>query len=192
MHRYSLPIILVFMFLLQACSGNHEKNMGKLDELYGECDNPANSARYKKGSKRYERCIARERSEGERLFDIAGEINDLIGGGNNSVVYQNNINPYLWNGSLKVTNKYPLKIADNQGGYIETDWIYSLGNENQRCLIKIQVTSSDLITSGVSANFLCENKVNETWVSDNKDYPDEEKKIILKILEIAGGLSKTS
>ena len=192
MHRYSLPVILVFVFLLQACSGNHEKNMGELDELYGECDNPANSARYKKGSKRWERCKARERSEGERLFDIAGEINDLIGGGNNNVVYQNNINPYLWNGSLKVTNKYPLKIADNQGGYIETDWIYSLGNENQRCLIKIQVTSSDLITSGVSANFLCENKVNETWVSDNKDYPDEEKKIILKILEIAGGLSKTS
>ena len=180
------------MFFLQACSSNHEKNMSELDELYGECDNPANSARYKKGSKRWERCIARERSEGERLFDIAGEINDLIGGGNNSVVYQNNINPYLWNGSLKVTNKYPLKIADNQGGYIETDWIYSLGIENQRCLIKIQVTSSDLITSGVSANFLCENKVNETWVSDNKDYPGEEKKIILKILEIAGGLSKTS
>lgn len=192
MHRSSLTFILFFMFLLQACSGNYEKNMSELDELYGECDNPANSARYKKGSKRWERCIARERSEGERLFDIAGEINDLIGGGNNDVVYQNNINPYLWNGSLKVTNKYPLKIADNQGGYIETDWIYSLGNENQRCLIKIQVTTNELITSGVSANFLCENKVNKTWVSDNKDYPDEEKKIILKILEIAGGLSKTS
>ena len=32
------------MFLLQACSSNHEKNIGELDELYGECDNPANSA----------------------------------------------------------------------------------------------------------------------------------------------------
>ena len=192
MSKILIPIILSFIYLLQACSGNYEKNISELDELYGECDNPANSARYKKGSKRWERCKARERSEGERLFDIAGEINDLIGGGNNSVVYQNNINPYLWNGSLRVTNKYPLKIADNQGGFIETDWIYSHGIKNQRCLIKIQVTSSDLITSGVSANFLCEINIDETWVSDNKDYPDEEKKIILKILEIAGGLSKTS
>ena len=192
MPKYLFSIILSFTFLLQACSGNYDKNMSELDELYGECDNPANSSRYKKGSKRWERCKARERSEGERLFDIGGEINDLIGRGNNEVVYQNNINPYLWNGSLKVTNNYPLKIADNQGGFIETDWIYSLGIENQRCLIKIQVTSSELITSGVSATFLCENKINETWVSDNKNYPDEEKKIILKILEIAGGLSKTS
>ena len=177
MPKYLFSIILSFIFLLQACSGTYDKNMSKLDELYGECANPANSSRYKKGSKRWERCKARERSEGERLFDIAGEINDLIGGGSNKVVYQNNINPYLWNGSLKVTNNYPLKIADNQGGFIETDWIYSLGIENQRCLIKIQVTSSELITSGVSATFLCEDKINETWVSDNKNYPDEEKKL---------------
>ena len=67
-----------------------------------------------------------------------------------------------------------------------------ISKRHQRCLIKIQVTSSELITSGVSATFLCEDKINETWVSDNKNYPDEEKKIILKILEIAGGLSKTS
>ena len=38
-------------FLMQACSGTHDKNMSKLDELHGECDNPANSAIYKKGSK---------------------------------------------------------------------------------------------------------------------------------------------
>ena len=31
-----------------------------------------------------------------------------------------------------------------------------------------------------------------TWLSDNKNYPDEEKKIILKILEIAGGLSSST
>ena len=113
----------------------------------------------------------------------------MIGGKNKNVVYQNNINPELWRGSLEVTKKYPLKIADNQGGYIETDWIYSPGIENQRCLIKIQVVSSELITTGVTSNFLCEKKTNDTWVSDNNEYLNEEKKIILKILEIAGGLS---
>ena len=192
MPRYLLSIVLSLAFLMQACSGHHDKNMSKLDELHGECDNPANSAIYKKGSKKWERCKAKERSEGERLFDIAGEINDLIGRDSGAVVYQNNINPYLWNGSLKVTNKYPLKIADNQGGYIETDWIYTSGVENQRCLIKIQVLSSELITTGVSSSFLCENKINDTWVSDNKNYPNEEKQIILKILEIAGNLSQKS
>ena len=47
----------------------------------------------------------------------------------------------FWRGSLEVTKKYPLKIADNQGGYIETNWIYTPGIEDQRCLIKIQVLS---------------------------------------------------
>ena len=189
MQRYLSLIILSLLLFLQACSGNYDKNVSKLDEIYGECDNPANASRYKKGSKRWENCKARERAQGEKLFDIRGEINDLIGGKNKNVVYQNNINPELWRGSLEVTKKYPLKIADNQGGYIETDWIYSPGIENQRCLIKIQVVSSELITTGVTSNFLCEKKTNDTWVSDSNEYLNEEKKIILKILEIAGGLS---
>ena len=166
--------------------------MTDLDEIYGECDNPANAYKYKKGSKKWENCKARERAQGEGLFDIAGEINDLIGGKNKNVVFQNNVNPYLWKGSLEFTKSYPLKIADNQGGYIETDWIYTKGINNQRCLIKIQVLSDELITTGVSSNFLCEKKINEVWVSDDESYPNEEKQIVLKILEIAGGLSKTS
>ena len=189
MQRYLSLIILSLLLFLQACSGNYDKNVSKLDEIYGECDNPANASRYKKGSKRWENCKARERAQGEKLFDISGEINDLIGGKNKNVVYQNNINPELWRASLEVTKKYPLKIADNQGGYIETDWIYSPGIENQRCLIKIQVVSSELITTGITSNFLCEKKTNDIWVSDNNEYLDEEKKIILKILEIAGSLS---
>ena len=189
MQKYLSLIILSLLIFLQACSGNLDKNVSKLDEIYGECDNPANASRYKKGSKRWENCKARERAQGEKLFDISGEINDLIGGKNKNVVYQNNINPELWRASLEVTKKYPLKIADNQGGYIETDWIYSPGIENQRCLIKIQVVSSELITTGITSNFLCEKKTNDIWVSDNNEYLDEEKKIILKILEIAGSLS---
>ena len=71
--------------------------------------------------------------------------------------------------SLEVTKKYPLKIADNQGGYIETDWIYTILNiEDQRCLIKIQVLSSELITTGVTKVFYVKIKLMNTWVSDNK------------------------
>ena len=33
------------------------------------------------------------------------------------------VNPYLWKHQLKLTKSYPLNIADNQGGFIETDWI---------------------------------------------------------------------
>ena len=59
MFKYSYLLIFVLMFFLQACSGNYDKNISKLDEIYGECDNPANSSRYKKGSKRWENCKAR-------------------------------------------------------------------------------------------------------------------------------------
>ena len=90
-----------------------------------------------------------------------------------------------------MTKKYPLKIADNQGGFIETDWIYDVNNNQQRCLIKIQVLSSDLTTKGVTTNFICEIKNNVNWVPDNKDYIQESNQITLKILEIAGNLRNT-
>ena len=38
------------------------------------------------------------------------------------------VNKPLWDSAIKITKEYPLKIADNQGGYIETDWIYSIDN----------------------------------------------------------------
>ena len=192
MLKHFSSILLLLIFFLGGCSGNYEKNMSKLDEIYGECDNPANSSKYKYGSKRWENCKARERAQGEEFFDIGGEINELFGNRNNNVVVQNSVNPDLWRGALDVTKKYPLKIADNQGGYIETEWIYTPGIEDQRCLIKIQVVSRELITTGVTSSFLCEKKTNDVWISDNKNYQTEEKKIILKILEIAGKLSSTN
>ena len=56
-------------------------------------------------------------------------------------------------------------------------------------LIKIQISSKDLITTGVNTNFICENKSNDTWFPDNIEYSEEEKQITLKILEIAGRLA---
>ncbi len=89
----------------------------------------------------------------------------------------------------EVTKSYPLKIADNTGGFIETDWITDSNNSSLRCLIKIQISSKDLITTAVNTNFICENKSNDTWFPDNIEYSEEEKQITLKILEIAGRLA---
>ncbi len=109
--------------------------------------------------------------------------------GKNNTVYQYSVNPYLWSASLEVTSTYPIKIADNQGGFIETDWISQSGNNSLRCLIKIRVLSTELVTTGVDTKFLCENKDQGVWVSDNNEYLQEEKQITLKILEIAGRLA---
>ena len=174
-----------FIFLYSCTSGEHQANLERLDSYYGECDNPQ---RVMSGRK-YKECIAKERAGGESLFDLTSDFNKLLGGDNNQVVYQNNINPQLWQASLEVTKKYPLKIADNQGGFIETDWIYDVNNTQQRCLIKIQVLSRELITTGVTSNFICETNVNGNWLADNKEYSQEAKQITLKVLDIAGNLS---
>ena len=43
----------------------------------------------------------------------------------------------------------------------------------------------------MNTKFLCENKNNDIWVSDDKEYFQEEKQITLKILDIAGKLANT-
>tara|TARA_B100000989_G_scaffold268053_1_gene222505 strand:+ start:409 stop:978 length:570 start_codon:yes stop_codon:yes gene_type:complete len=183
-------VLLLTIFVLHGCSGNHEAKMAELDSVYGVCDNPARN--YNKGSKKYELCKDKERAKGESLFGFQGSLQDIISGKGNNVIYQNSVNPYLWSAALEVTQSYPLKIADNQGGFIETDWIYETNSPSQRCLIKIQVLSRELITTGVSTNFLCETKQDQVWISEMKDYIEEEKQITLKILEIAGNLSNTT
>tara|TARA_Y100001935_G_scaffold105172_1_gene87196 strand:+ start:773 stop:1342 length:570 start_codon:yes stop_codon:yes gene_type:complete len=188
MIRYIILLLSIFLFI--SCSGKHEERMAELDSIYGVCDNPARN--YDKGTKKYELCKDKERAKGESLFGLSGDLSDIISGGDDKIIYQSNVNPYLWNAALEVTQIYPLKIADNQGGFIETDWIYETNSPSQRCLLKIHVLSRDLVTTGVTSSFLCENREDQVWVSDKKEYIEEEKQITLKILEIAGNLSKTS
>jgi len=177
-------IIILCAIFLVSCTGTYEENQAKMDDLYG-CKKPGENL----SKKKYKACLAKERADGESFFDLEGNLNDLISG-KDKVVYQYNVNPYLWKAALDVTKMYPLKIADNQGGYIQTEWINNTEDKSIRCLIKIQILSKELITTGVSTNFLCENKVDETWSSDNIDYIEEEKQITLKILEVAGTLQK--
>ena len=178
---------LIMSFFLVSCTGTHERNMAKLDEELG-CKNPHRVY----SERKYKSCLARERAGGETMFDLTDSFDKLLGNEDTNVVYQNSVNTYLWSAGLEVTRKYPLKIADNQGGFIETQWIYNSSNSDQRCLIKIQIKSKELITTGVSSSFLCEIKQDDEWIADNKDYIQEEKQITLKILEIAGNLAKAS
>jgi hypothetical protein len=78
-----------------------------------------------------------------------------------------------------------LKIADNTGGFIQTEWISNSTITNERCMIKVQVVSPDLISTGVKTNFICEKLIGNTWQSDETDYLQEEKQLTLKILESA-------
>ena len=177
-------ICVFFAIFLISCTGTYEENQAKMDELYG-CKKPGENL----SKEKYRACLAKERADGKSFFNLEGDLNDLISGRNN-VVYQYAVNPYLWKAAIEVTKTYPLKIADNQGGYIQTEWINNAEDASTRCLIKIQILSKELITTGVSSNFLCENKNNETWSPDENNYIEEEKQITLKILEIAGALER--
>lgn len=179
-----LFVILSFTFV--SCSGNLEKNNERLDKIYGKCDNPARVFT----DKQYKQCIAAENAKGESVFGLGGDLNDLIKGGKEKVVYQSTVNSYLWNAALDTTETFSLKIADNQGGIIETDWIYD--TNDKRCLIRIRILSQELISTGVSTKFICQSQTNENWISDNIAYLDEEKQLTLKILEKANILQKSS
>ena len=115
------------------------------------------------------------------LTDLMDKINNGVGSGSGLV--NSSVNPYLWQGSIDVTSDYNLKIADATGGFIQTEWIYDENAIDKRCLIKIQVISADYISTGVKTNFLCENKNQDIWKSDGKEYFDEQKMLTLKILE---------
>ena len=71
---------------------------------------------------------------------------------------------------------------------IVTDWIIEKENPNKRCSIKINITSTELVSNGVRVKLICETKDLDSWYSDQNTYIDEEKKMTLKILEIANTL----
>lgn len=184
-----LPFIIISMLIFYSCTGgNYEKKVAELDEIYG-CDNPVRNL----SKRKYKECIAAERGNNESFFDINKSFQDAFNlGGNQNVIFQNPVNPFLWNAALETTSSYSLKIADNQGGFIETDWIYESGSPQDRCLIKIRVVSAELVSNGVVTKFICENKINDQWITDKKVYTEEEKSITLKILNTAAEISKST
>ncbi len=182
-------LFLTSLSILYSCSnsGNHTENIERMDKVFG-CENPAKplTPRQKKN------CKARLLAEGESVFNNTSITEMFESNKTNNVVYLNSVNPYLWDAALEVTSEYPLKIADNQGGYIETDWIKDKQVIQNRCLIKIRVTSNELISTGVTTNFICQELSNGNWTQNDSNFFEEEKQITLKILSLAAEKSKSA
>ena len=200
--KINIIIVLFFGLLLtSSCSnkedallgGQYQENLVKMDQIYGYCDNPLRNIN--KSTIEYEVCKDKEAAAGAdgitddefRFFDLTKFGN--VGGGA-TVVYNQSANKNLWDGSMKVLSQYPIKNLDSEFGYIETDWIYEENNLEQRCLVKIQIVSLELVSNGVEAKFLCQKKIEGQWVQDKNDYSKAEKQIVLAVLSEAGRYSQ--
>ena len=189
-------ITLLFSLLLASCvgdsfvGGKHQENLKRLDKIHGYCDNPARTDIAKKGIA-YDICKDHERALGpdgdmDEMFSLGKSFDGLFDKNNGSnMVLAQTINRELWNGSLNVLSNYSIKNADSNGGYIETDWIYEKNNTSNRCLIKVQITSLELVSNGVETNIICQELISNDWVNDNQDYINEKKQLTLAILTAA-------
>jgi hypothetical protein len=193
MLRFLIAILL--LLFLQACGDsivgkNHKKNLESLDKTYGECNNPMKQ--YSKIEKKI--CLDKERAAGPdgvigEPINL-GDVLDRIQGKQNIVYSGLSVNPNLWKSSLGVLEPYSLKIVDSQGGFISTDWILKKEAPNERCAVKVNVTSQDLVSNGVKVKLICEKFSDGQWYVDNNNYLQEEKDLTIKILEVANELSK--
>ena len=192
-------ILIIFsLFVLSSCGagkvlnkGDLEANLKETDKIFGRCNNP--NRQFTEIQK--EICEAKVRAAGPD-----GEVGDPINitkildrfNNPDKVVYAGSaVNQFLWNGSLAVLSDYPLKNVDSQGGYISTEWISKKEVPNQRCVIKVNINSLELISTGVNTKIVCEKKSNEQWYITDEKFIEEEKRITLKILQTAQELSIT-
>lgn len=194
MLRLTLICILLATFI--SCTkgilnGDLNKNLTELDKVYGRCDNPMRQ--YTKGQKKI--CEDKVRAAGaDGIIDEPVNLTKLIEdykNGGKTVYASSSVNTNLWNASLILLDPYTLKIADSQGGVITTDWIMEKDKPLQRCSIKINISSQELISTGVRVKLLCENKEADTWYPDNNVYENEEKSMTLTVLKIAQELKNS-
>ena len=183
-----LPLII----LLTSCGGGmiggqYQENLAKLDDVYGYCDNPQRG--YNKSSIEYKVCKDKESAAGaDGLADTDFRlpfVDDLLNnrGSRDNLVYTSSVNKYLWSGSLNILSDYPLKTADSNGGYLETEWIYdNRDGREQRCIIKIQINTIEFVSNGVETNIICQTKQNSEWMNMGENFINAEKQLTLAIL----------
>ena len=186
-------ITLLAFILLQSCSsgplgGDIQKNLEETDKIYGKCNNPNRQFTY----------IQKKICEDQvRAAGPDGEVGDPIDlmeifnrGGSGKIVYSGtSANQFLWNGALETLKEFPLQTVDSQGGFISTEWIFEDTNPDQRCLIKVNITSRELLSNGLNTKIICQKKEANEWYSTNELFMEEEKNLTLKILEKASQLS---
>ena len=191
-----LKILFTFLILIviNSCTNANksEENLKKLDKIYGYCDNPHRNI----PPKQYETCLAKQDAAGPdgeigepvNISDIFDKFNNRSS--NDKVSYLKTVNADLWQGTMDVLSPYSLKLIDSEIGYVETDWIYEKNMPTRRCLIKVQITSVEIISTGVSTNLTCQTKDGESWYNDQTNYFDQEKKLTLTILSKAKEFSE--
>tara|TARA_B100001057_G_C22565200_1_gene838908 strand:- start:75 stop:677 length:603 start_codon:yes stop_codon:yes gene_type:complete len=184
----NLTFLILISSILLGCGSRHQENVARLDEVHGVCDNPARILT----KRQYEICKMKERGAGgeleiDDLSTSLGELlSDQLGLGTTIVGGSSFANRYLWQASLEVLSPFPIKIADNGGGYIETNWIIDYNqSSDKRCQIKVMVRSTELVSNGLKSTLNCQNFDGQNWNADGQKYPNEEKNITLKILEVA-------
>ena len=188
-------VCLTSILIVSSCSqglnqGSIEKNLEATDKIYGRCNNP--NRQFTEIEK--EICVAKVRAAGpDGEVGEAFNLTDLVDKFNNpekNVIYAgSNVNQFLWNGSLSVLQAYPLKTVESQGGFIASDWILDKNEPGKRCQIKVNVTSQDLISTGVETKIICQEQDNNQWFPSDQILIEQEKKITLRILEKAQELS---
>lgn len=194
MNLFKTLFILLFLIAINACTNANksEENLKKLDKIYGYCDNPHRNI----PPRQYESCIAKQDAAGPdgeigesvNISEIFDRFNNRSN--SNQVTYLRSVNADLWQGTMDVLSPYSLKLIDSEVGYVETDWIYEKDIPNKRCLIKVQITSIEIISTGVRSKLTCQSKEGESWYNDQKDYFDQEKKLTLTILSKAKEFSE--
>ena len=185
----NIVFLMLISSILFGCGSRHQENVARLDEVHGVCDNPARILT----KRQYEICKMKQRGNTGEELDIddlstsLGElVSDQLGLGTTILGGSSFANRYLWQASLDVLTPFPIKIADNGGGYIETDWIIDYNqSSDKRCQIKVMVRSSELVSNGLKSTLNCQNFDGQNWNADGQKYPNEEKNITLKILEVA-------
>ena len=196
MSGFKKILLILGLILLSSCTSANksEENLKKLDQLYGYCDNPHRSIT----GKQYEICKAKEDAAGpdgevgesKSITEIFGSITGNKKTNNPNTIVVSNVNRYLWLSSMDVLSIYSIKNIDSNIGYIETDWIYEKDKPDQRCFIKIQIRSSELISNGVSSAINCQYENSGQWISDGKSYIKENQALTLKILSEAQKLAQ--
>lgn len=195
MKALHLGLLIFLISFIGGCTSpknNINKNLEELDKLYGYCDNPHRDL----NKREYKICKDKQRAAGEGFVFKEQSIQELllksikddlgstgVAGGNT------NVNNYLWHGALQTLQNYPLKNVEPNGGYLETDWIYQDSNPNERCLIKVNIISKELVSTGVRSKIICQNKNINEWQNIGDDiYVDQSKQITLSILNNANDL----
>ena len=194
---FKILLIISSLFFISGCSkglmnGDLQANLEESDKVYGRCNNPNRQL------SKIERdiCLDKQRAAGpDGVVGEAFNITEFIEKVNNpkgNVIYSgSSVNQELWNGSLRVLSSYPLKTVDSQGGFISTEWILEENTPGQRCLIKVNINSIELISTGVNTKIVCEKQISGEWYISKQTFVEEEKQLTLKILEIANQLSIT-